>query len=71
MLFMSSVIYVIFKIHWIQQIQAIIGDNNKPIIVVGTHADKLAKQDPNDVMQEVYNIVYVDFFELFRFDFLI
>lgn len=31
-------------IHWLQQIQAILGDR-KPIIVVGTHADMFKKKE--------------------------
>lgn len=41
--------------HWIQQIQAVIGNKNKPMIIIGTHADELLKrkQDPDTRMQEM------------------
>jgi len=41
--------------HWIQQIQAVMGNNDQPILVVGTHADKILskKEPPQQQMQEV------------------
>lgn len=39
--------------HWIQQIRALLGQNNTPILIVGTHADEVVKQheDPQEKMQ--------------------
>lgn len=41
--------------HWIQQIQALLGDRDKPIFIVGTHSDLLVKQklDPNIKIEEL------------------
>lgn len=41
--------------HWIHQIQSILGVNDKPIMLVGTHADELIrrKEDPYAKMREV------------------
>lgn len=43
--------------YWLEQIQAILGNNDKPIVVVGTHADEVVKtkQDPNNVLQDLIN----------------
>lgn len=41
--------------YWLEQIQAILGDKNKPVVVVGTHADEIVrnKQDPNAILQNL------------------
>lgn len=46
-------------IHWLQQILAVLGDKNKPIVVVGTHADKILQrnEDPNSKMQELIEML--------------
>lgn len=46
----SYIFMLIFIIYWLEQIQAILGEKNKPILIVGTHADK-AQKDPNIIMQ--------------------
>lgn len=41
------------------QIQAVLGDRNKPIVIVGTHADEVLKQkqDPTKKMKKVIDIL--------------
>ena len=52
--------------HWIQQIRAILDDgNSKPILIVGTHVDKLPKHvDPEQKMHEMIKELQLSTHEL-------